>query len=334
MEQVLRIVGLEPALHPGQVLALLGQGGPAVLLGLAGFGAAIHPAFLGDKPLAGLPPHRRGLGVVLDPPGLLPDLTVAENLGWPLRLRRAGRAARITAALAALELAPLAERRAAALTPAQARRVGIARALAVQPPVLLLQEPFAGLPPAEAEALALLLARLGPAVVLTSCEPTAALGAADRIAVLHQGRLLQHGTPRQVHGRPADALVATLTGEANFLPGRLAEVFDDEARVALDGGAVVEAMLGADLPAGARCRVMLRPESLAVAAVAPEAMGEGALAATLREAVFQGAQVRLSLALADGVVLLARRPAGLRLPAVGEACAVGWDTGQALVFPA
>jgi putative spermidine/putrescine transport system ATP-binding protein len=335
MEQaLLRIEGLEPALRGGEVLALLGEGGPAVLLGLAGFGAATHQGSLGDRALAGLAPHRRGLGVVLDPPGLLPALSVAENIAWPLRLRGAEKAARVAAALAALGLAPLAATRAAALSPAEARRVALARALALRPPVLLVQEPFAGLSAPEAEALALLLRRLGPAVVLASSEPTAALTAAHRVAVLHQGRLLQRGAPREVYARPTEALVATLTGEANFLPGKLAELFDDECRVALDGGGVVEAMLGADLPVGARCRVMLRPESLAVAAVAPEAMGEGALAATLREAVFQGGQMRLSLALADGLVLLARRPVGLRLPALGEACAVGWDTGQALVFPA
>ncbi len=335
MEQAgLRIEGLGPALRPGQVLALLGEGADAVLLGVAGLGPATQPAFIGPAPLAGLAAHRRGLGVVPRATGLLPGLDVAANIAWPLRLNRTEKASRVAAALAALGLQPLAGRAIASLSLAEARRVALARALATQPAALLLQEPFAGLAAPEAEALALLLRRLGPPVILTSGTGTAALAAADRVAVLHQGRLLQLAPPRQAYARPADALVAALTGEANFLPGRVAEVFDDECRVALAGGATVAAMLGTELPVGARCQVMLRPESLAVAAVAPEAMGEGALAATLRQAVFQGGQVRLDLDLAGGQVLLARRPAGLRLPAPGEACAVGWETGQALAFPA
>jgi len=335
MEQAeLRIEGLGPALRGGEVLALLGEDGPKLLLGLAGLGPQLRPAFLGAHPLAGLAAHRRGLATVLEQPGLLPGLSVAANIAWPLRLRRAEAAERVAAALAALGLAALGPRPADSLTPAEARAVALARALATRPPALLLHDPFAGLGAPAAEALALRLRRLGPAVVLASGDATAALTAADRVAVLHDGRLLQLAPPRQAYARPADALVAALTGEANFLPGQVAEVFDDECRVALDGGGTVEAMLGAELAAGARCQVMLRPESLAVAAVAPEAMGEGALAATLREVTFQGGQVRLVLALADGQALLARRPAGLRLPALGEACAVGWDTGQALVFPA
>jgi putative spermidine/putrescine transport system ATP-binding protein len=330
----LRIEGLGPPLQPSDVLVLLGEDAAPLLHGLAGFGAATRAAFLGDRPLAGLAPHRRGLGTVLRAPGLLPGLTVAANIAWPLRLRRVERAARVAGALAALELDALVGRAAATLAPAEARRVAIARALATQPVALLLEEPFAELAAPEAEALALLLRQLGPAVVLASSDAGPALTAADRVAVLHQGRLLQLAPPREAYARPAEALVASLTGETNFLPGTVAEVFDDECRVALDGGGTVEAMLGAELPPGARCRVMLRPESLAVAAVAPEAMGEGALAATLREAVFQGGQMRLTLALANGQVLLARRPTGLRLPALGEACAVGWNTGQALVFPA
>ncbi len=330
----LRIEGLDPPLQPGQVLALLGLGAEAALLALAGFAPATNRLWLGERELTALPPHRRGLATVLGEPGLFPALSVAENIVWPLRCPAAERPARLAAALAALELEPLAQRAASRLSPAQAGRVALARALAQQPGALLLQEPFAALGAAEAEALALRLRELGPPVVLATARAPAALSAAHRLAALHQGQLLQAGTPAALYARPADARVAALTGEANFLPGTVLEAFDDEGRIRLEAGAVVEAMFATPLPAGARCQVMLRPEALAVAAVDPASMGEGALAATLVEAVFQGGQVRLRLALAGGATLLARRAAGLRLPALGEPCAVAWNTAHALVFPA
>ena len=335
----LRIEGLGPALGPGQVLALLGEDAAATVLGLAGFGVANRAGFLGEKALAGLPPHRRNLGVVLDPPGLFPELTLAQNIAWPLRPRPGPKAARVADSLAALGLEARAAELAGPLAPGEARLVALARALARAPAALLLLHPFLGLEDPAREALALRLRHLGPPVLLASSDAATALLAADRVAVLHHGRLLQHGTSWEVYNRPAEALVASLTGEANFLAGKIAEVFDDECRVALDNDSLVEATLAAPLlttpfAIGARCRVMLRPADVAVAAVAPETMGEGALAATLLEAVFLGSQIRLRLALAGGGELLARRPAGLRLPSPGDTCAVAWNTSQAIVFAA
>ncbi len=328
---MLRIEGLEPALRPGEVLALLGEGGDALVRAMAGLAPARGRLWLEGQELSGLPPHKRGLGVVLDPPGLFPQLSVAQNVAWTLPWR--GRPSRVAQALAALGLSALARHRADTLAVPEAMRLGLARALALQPPVLLLENPFVGLAGEAAMAMAALLRRLGPAVVLAARDPAPALAAADRVGVLVAGALRQLAPPREVYDRPADAEVAALGGPVNRLPGVVEQVFDDMAQVRLVAGATVEVPLGAPLPPGTLCLVLVRPERLAVAAVAPEAMGDGALAATLKEARLEGGRVRLRLGLGDGSELLALRPAGLRLPAVGEFCAVAWDAGAGLVFP-
>jgi putative spermidine/putrescine transport system ATP-binding protein len=338
-EAPLRLEGLEPALRPGEVLALVGDGAEARLLALAGLAAPadksafLGRAWLGEREITDLPAHRRGLGAVLAPPGLFPGLSVARNIAWPLRLGRAEKAARVAGAIAALELETLADRLAESLSPDEEVRMALARAVAMRPAALLLQDPFARLDAAAREALALRLRLLGPPVLLATRDAGAALSAADRVGVFQRGELRQLGSAREVYERPADAVVAALTGPVNRLRGVVEEAYDDEIRVRLHTGAVVDALATSPLPAGARCLLLVRPERLAVAAMAAEAMGEGALSATLTEAVQQGPVTRLRLVLPDGTELLARRPTGLRLPGLGQPCAVAWDMGHALAFP-
>ena len=191
---------------------------------------------------ADLPPHelRRRIGYVFQRIGLFPHMTVGENvavtpvlLGWtPERI-----AARVDELLALVELEPeMRERQPQELSGGQQQRVGVARALASEPRVMLLDEPFGALDPVTRERLQQSFLRIRTALALTTVfvthDMTEALTLADRIAVLHEGRLLQVGTPRDLLNRPADEYVARLMST----PRRQAAVID-----ALAGGEPVEA---------------------------------------------------------------------------------------------
>ena len=132
--------------------------------------------------------------------------------------------------------------------------------------------------------------------------------------------MVQQGTPQQVYDDPATGFVAGLLGENNRLPGTVMALEGDECQVRLDCGPELWARRADAGGPGSRCIVAIRPERVAVAAMSAEEMGEGALAAALRDAIFLGDHVRLLLELGRGGVLVAKRPAGSRVPRIGGPC--------------
>ena len=220
----------------GELLVLLGGSGSGKTTTLKMINRLIEPTAgsvrLDGVDTAELPPHelRRRIGYVFQRIGLFPHMTVAENvavtpvlLGWtPERI-----AARVDELLALVELEPeMRYRRPQELSGGQQQRVGVARALAAQPRVMLLDEPFGALDPVTRERLQQSFLRIRAALDLTTVfvthDMTEALTLADRIAVLHEGRLLQLGPPRDLLTRPADDYVARLMGT----PRRQAAIID------------------------------------------------------------------------------------------------------------
>jgi putative spermidine/putrescine transport system ATP-binding protein len=230
----------------------------------------------------------------------------------------------------------LGDRRPAQLSGGQQQRVALARALVFEPPVVLLDEPLGALDKSLREEMQLELRalhrRLGVTMLHVTHDQAEALTLADRIAVFAGGALRQLATPRALYDEPADAFVAGFVGENNRLPGTLLRVQDGEAEVKLNCGPHVWARLPTPAPVGARCVVTVRPERVAVSAVAAAELGEGALPARLEEAIFQGDHVRVRLSLGTDGVVIARRPPSLPLPAPGEAASVAWEDGHALAF--
>ena len=324
-------------LAAGERLVLLGPAGAgktAVLAMLAGF---IRPptgeVLLDGRPAAGLPPHRRGLGLVLPDDGPLPHLTVAATIAFAL----AGGGGDAAAALQAFGLDGLGDCRARDLSPEQRVRAALARAMAPRPRLVLLDEPFAGLELACRESVLadLLPALSGAACVLATRDAAVALALGGGAAVVEAGALLQSGPVQRLYEAPATERVARLLGEANCLPGRVEGVQDDVAFVRLECGLLVEAdATGAqpDLP----CHVFIRPERIAVAAGTAGEMGEGALAAVVTEVAWRGDHVRLTLALGEPVpaTVLVTRPAGAPLGglAPGRKAAIAWHPLQARIL--
>ena len=346
---VVRDLSLDIA--PGEFLTLLGPSGSGkttTLMMLAGFeqpdGGEI---LLQGQPIGRLPPHRRGIGVVFQSFALFPHMTVAENVAFPLQVRRVGRAEqrqRVAAALAMVRLTGFEARRPAHLSGGQQQRVALARALVFAPSLVLMDEPLGALDRQLREEMQLeirhLHQKLGVTMVYVTHDQAEALTLSDRIAVFTHGAVQQLGTPQQIYERPANAFVARFVGENNRLPGVLEAVEHDIARVRLDCGPVVEA-LTVDVGAlGKACVVAIRPERVAVAAVSAAEMGGAALPARLIEAIYLGDHLRLRLSLGDRSMAQAdteitvKRPAGAGLAGLvpGDEVALAWEPHHAQAF--
>jgi putative spermidine/putrescine transport system ATP-binding protein len=328
--------GLSLGVRRGEILTLLGQEAPTVLAVLAGF---VRPS-VGDLILDGrlaldTPPHRRGLGMVTRGLDLFPHLDVLGHAGFAPWVTRAA----AVDLLERLDLLSVARQKPRNLPPETRLRVALARALAGKPSLLLLDDPFAALSPREADRVKSWLraeaAKTGLAVLHCTGDAASSYGFADRVGVIEAGVLRQIGTAQDLYERPDCLFVAQAMGALNLLPGIVLMLEDDIALVRLAGGAVVEGRAADGLRQGTECTLAIRPERIAIAAMNPVDLGEGALAARLCEAVFAGDHMRLTLRVdlrqSKTADLLVIRPGGASLPRNGG-ISLAWQPHHAHVF--
>ena len=315
--------GVDLEVPAGALAAVLGGSGcgkTTLLRAIAGF----HPVDAGSIRLGGrlvagegvdVPPERRRVGLVPQEGALFGHLTVAGNVGFGLD-RAARRGSRVDDVLELVGLAGYGRRRPDELSGGQQQRVALARALAPEPALVLLDEPFtaldAGLRAEVREQVRAALRAAGATGVRVTHDQQEALGAADVVAVLRDGRVVQSGPPRDLYGTPADLGVGTFVGEAVVLP---ATVRSGRAVTTL-GAFPVE---GPD----AVGHVLLRPEQLLLGS-------SGEVRATVVEVVFHGHDTTILLEV-EGTVVRCRtaEPTG---PAVGERVGVS-VRGAARFYP-
>ncbi len=247
--RVLHGVSLDFA--PGSFTALLGSSGcgkTTLLRALSGFVPVESGSILlGGEDIARLPPEKRGMAMVFQSYALWPHMSVHQNIGYGLKLRGASRAeidAKVTSVLSILGLAGYESRKVTALSGGQRQRVALGRALAVDPPVLLLDEPLSNLDAkirlAMRHELKSLHRRLGLTAIHVTHDQEEAMTMADEIVILDAGRVLQKGSPEEVYRAPNSPFVAAFLGADNVIAG--------EAR--LDGEA-----LAIRLPNGGETRM-------------------------------------------------------------------------------
>jgi len=261
-----------------------------------------------------LPPGRRGIGYVFHQGALWPHLSVRDHVAFGLELaqfRDEVATARIDVVLRRLGLTDVAGKAPGELTLDQQRRLALARALAVEPRVLLLDEPLAHLDPAARKILRLELARLHRDLAVTTICATRdaadALALSDRIGVVEQGRLLQVGDSEQLYRRPVNRAVAQALGPANYLPVKVVEVRDLGVVVETEAGdRVPVAGIGAFRQNG-RGLLMLRPEALSIV---DAAMARGpSIPGTVSLRVFEGARYLYEIDIRTGAPVRVELPA-------------------------
>jgi putative spermidine/putrescine transport system ATP-binding protein len=259
--------------RPGEIVAQLGPSGcgkTTLLRVVAGF---VRPSAgsvrIDGEPIDHLPPNARNIGIVFQNYALFPHMTAAENIAYGLQARghpRSDVRRTVDRFLDLVRLTAFRERLPRQLSGGQQQRVAVARALAVEPTVLLLDEPFSALDKSLRLDMQIEVKRLqrqfGLTVILVTHDQDEAMSVADRIAVMNHGWVEQLDTPTNVYDRPATLFVSTFVGTTNLLPGRVVDASTGSALVELDAGARL-AILTDRLPVpGARVVLTVRPEQL------------------------------------------------------------------------
>ncbi len=322
--------GLDLDVREGELITLLGPSGCGKTTALriaAGFEFADSGAVLvGGADITRTPAHKRNMGMVFQSYSLFPNLTVAKNVEFGLRTRgvdRITRYARVREMLDLVELTPFADRYAHQLSGGQQQRVALARALAIQPQVLLLDEPLSALDAKVRTSLRDEIRRiqteLGITTLFVTHDQEEALAISDRICVMSQGRVEQLGTPTEVYRHPTTAFVARFVGSMNQFAGHVA-----------DGGSVevigrhVEIPKARSFGNGTPVHVLIRPEDLS--------LDPSGYPGTVTSITFQGATtlVGVRLDVADNLVSIDVGQGEADVLTIGDRVAVGVNGANAV----
>ena len=316
------------SIRAGEFLTLLGPSGSgktSLLMMIAGFSRPNEGSIrIGDQEIVHLPPHKRNIGMVFQNYALFPHMTVYENVAYPLRLRKVGKAdveQRVKKVLDLVQLQAYGERRITELSGGQRQRIALARAIVFEPRILLMDEPLSALDKQLRETMQIeirkLHDRLGMTTISVTHDQREALTMSDRIAVFSKGRLAQVASPNDLYERPDSQFVAEFIGETSFLPlqrrGEGVHYGDQPVNLAADAAELHDNML-----------LSMRPERLRFATdlAAAQSSGANMFAGQVVTAIYQGECLLFEVMLDGGhkvMTRLANRSENLRaLPTVGD----------------
>jgi len=334
--ETLVVKDLNLSIGKGEFLTMLGPSGSGkttCLMMLAGFETATHGDIkLDGKPINNIAPHKRGIGMVFQNYALFPHMTVAENLSFPLEVRKMGkseREAKVKRALDMVQMGSFGGRRPAQLSGGQQQRIALARALVFEPELVLMDEPLGALDKQLREHMQFEIKRiaddLGITVVYVTHDQTEALTMSDRVAVFDDGRIQQLAPPDELYEAPQNSFVAQFIGENNTLEGVVERIDGDRCIVKLDDGSRIDAMPVNVTEAGQRTKVSIRPERVEYNKdrLSPDAH---TLKAEVLEFIYMGDifRTRLRVAGSDQFIVKTRNaPDQVRLKP-GQTIEIGW----------
>ncbi len=332
---VVAVKPLDLVIEGGTLVTLLGPSGcgkTTLLRMIAGLEQASEGAiFIGGRDVTRLSAGERNVSMVFQSYALFPHMTVLENVSYGLissGQRKRDAMARAEVALDGVGLAGFGARLPSELSGGQQQRVAVARALVLEPDVLLFDEPLSNLDArlrrSMREEIRALQQRLGLTVVYVTHDQAEALAVSDRIVVMRAGEIAQQGSPEALYAQPASVFVATFMGEANHLRAPILRIEDDKAVLSLAGLTIMLPHQG--LAAG-EADLMLRPEAIRFLPA-----GEG-VPARITRATYMGGNCEYHAETALGPLFIIRPERSLR-HAVGEAVGLGFDPeGITLVRP-
>ena len=328
-------------IQPGEFFSFLGPSGcgkTTILRMISGFTEPTEGVIrIGGRDMRGQRPNQRPTALIFQNLALFPLMTIWENIAFGLEVRgidKTKRRARAEELLALVDLHGAADKMVSQLSGGQKQRVAIARALAVEPAVMLLDEPLSALDlklrqhmRAELRAIQ---KRTGVTFIYITHDQGEALAMSDRVGVMSQGRLQQVANPRDIYNNPANGFVASFVGENNILAGKVQH--------ASDGMAGFETAIGhfrARAPSGAsdgNVKLYIRPEHMILA---PQAGAENSVPVTLTDVAFEGNFISVQAATANGTTLVAelRNDGSATVPAVGSQMHMTFDARNSSVLP-
>jgi ABC-type Fe3+/spermidine/putrescine transport system ATPase subunit len=298
IDRVAVVDGASLDVRPGELSVVLGPSGAGKST-LARLIAGLEKPDEGEiyfdgRPMLTVPPQDRRVGLIFQEDSLWPHFSVADNVGYGLRVRgvsRRERRQRVAEALGAARIDSLADKRPDDLSTLQRQRVALARALVTDPEVLIFDEPLGRLePPANSDFrddIRRIHGETQTTTIVLTNNPKEALGLGERVAVMDLGRVVQLGSPDEVYNHPADTFVAQFMGPTNLLQGQ-AEGTDARGEVVVRTpiGRLVGHAPGGPIDTGTPVTVSIRPESLSLGPGVP--VGSNRFLATLERQVFQG----------------------------------------------
>ncbi|WP_292409325.1 ABC transporter ATP-binding protein [Mesorhizobium sp.] len=327
-------------IEPGEFITLLGPSGSGktTLLNLiAGFQRLDEGEIaVDDQAVHDVPTHKRGFGMVFQSYALFPNMTVTQNVAFPLRMAGIDRATaerRVAETLEIMRLSDHAGKMPSQMSGGQQQRVAIARAIVLRPKVVLMDEPLSALDRRLRESIQIEIRQLhqalGSTILFVTHDQGEALTMSDRIAVMDAGRIIQVGTPTEIYRRPKDRFVASFVGESNLieaevvqkrgstmtLKNRAGYLFSAESRDAIDVG---------------RVTVLVRPERIAIS----DTPAASSIPAVVTSALFLGEILRVEARMEGGETLLIRCTdrVGRPLPSVGDPLHLSWGAEDCWVL--
>ena len=302
-------------LAKGEFLTLLGPSGSGkttVLMMMAGFESVTSGDILLDgNPITRTAPYKRNIGMVFQNYALFPHMSIAENLAYPLKVRKKSKAEiaeRVQRYLDLIELGDFGNRTPGQLSGGQRQRVALARALIFGPSLVLMDEPLGALDKKLREQMQLEISRLhqklGFTVIYVTHDQGEALTMSDRIAVFDRGVVQQCAAPDVLYEQPANAFVADFIGENNFLPGVVTRREGDWVRVRISGGGEIEARCADCGDVGSDCLISVRPEKLFIEEAGHEY--DNRFGALLKTRLYVGDFIRYFFELDDGTEVVVK----------------------------
>jgi putative spermidine/putrescine transport system ATP-binding protein len=331
--ETLVVKNLNLSIAQGEFLTMLGPSGSGkttCLMMLAGFETSTHGEIrLAGNPINDIPPHKRGIGMVFQNYALFPHMTVAENLAFPLQVRKMNKATtrdKVAKALDMVQMGEFGDRRPSQLSGGQQQRVALARALVFEPELVLMDEPLGALDKQLREHMQYEIKhiheRLGVTVVYVTHDQSEALTMSDRIAVFDDGVIQQLAPPAVLYEKPDNAFVASFIGENNKLTAQIDSIANGIANVTIDGGNQVQA-LAINCGDNGNTMLSIRPERVLLSSDAPNRLDGKVL-----ELIYLGDHIRCRMAVAGHDEFIVKVPNSSDHAAltVGETCPVGWVT--------
>ncbi|MBY3031091.1 ABC transporter ATP-binding protein [Rhizobium leguminosarum] len=329
-------------IQPGEFVTFLGPSGSGkstALKMIAGFETPTSgDIFLGSRSIVELPAYERGIGMVFQNYALFPHMTVAENVAFPLTVRKSTRAqieSSVARALRLVKMEQYSGRYPNQLSGGQQQRIALARAIVFNPSILLMDEPLGALDRNLREHMKIEIMRiqkeLNMTVVFVTHDQDEALTMSDRIAVINEGRLVQVDDSKTLYGRPRNRFVASFVGESNMIPCRVDVIENGAGRVTLAGNTPGAAQLSGQID-GDHGWMFVRPEHVEIDFRSVGANLPNALDGVVENALFLGEMTRYLVRCGDETITVKRQNRGQAHFSGGTPVTVSWKAEDCKVL--